>query len=166
MYDRMLVAVDGSPTSASGLGEAIRIAALTGAKVRLVHVLDAWSYTNGFETPVVYCEEVVPFMRKEGSRILDEARKRVLQAGLEVSSLLIEKVTQRVAELVVAQASDWGADLIVIGSHGRRGLDRAMMGSDAEQIVRLASVPVLVVKEAEEAIRKRGQGLSPLLASC
>jgi nucleotide-binding universal stress UspA family protein len=165
MYDRILVAVDGSPASTSGLAEAIRIATSTGAGVRLVHVMDAWSHTNGFETPAVYCEEVLPHMRKEGSRILDDARKRVLEAGLEVSSVLIEKVTQRVAELVVAQASDCGADLIVVGSHGRRGIDRAMMGSDAEQIVRLAPVPVLVVKDSGESARKAGQGLAPAVAN-
>jgi len=166
MYDRILVAVDGSRTSITGLAEAIRIATSTGASVRLVHVLDAWSYTNGFETPAVYCEEVLPHMKKEGSRILDEARKHVLEAGLEVSSVLIEKVTQRVSELVVAQASDCCADLIVVGSHGRRGIDRAMMGSDAEQIVRLAPVPVLVVKDAGESARNAGQGLSSSVASC
>ena len=141
------------------------MARLTGGSVRLVHVLDAWSYTNGFETPTVYCEEVVPFMRKEGSRILDEARGNVLEAGLEVSSVLLEKVAQRVSELVIAQADDWRADLIAIGSHGRRGLDRAMMGSDAEQIVRLASVPVLVARDAEGAGRSK-QGLARSAATC
>ena len=161
MYERILVPVDGSPTSMSGLGEAIRMAALNGASIRLMHVLDAWSYTNGFEPPAVYCEQVLPSMRKGGARILDDARRKVLEAGLAVSTMLVEKVTQRVSELVIAQAHDWCADIIVIGSHGRHGFDRAMMGSNAEEIVRLAPVPVLVVRDAEASDAKRGETLSP-----
>jgi|KBSSwiStaDraftv2_1062776.scaffolds.fasta_scaffold06666_7 nucleotide-binding universal stress UspA family protein len=164
MYKRILVPVDGSPTSMSGLGEAIRLAALTGASIRLMHVLDAWSYTNGFESPTVYREQVLPFMRKEGARILDDASRKVLEASLAVSTVLIEKVTQRVSELVIAQAEDWGADVIVIGSHGRRGFDRAMMGSDTEQIVRLAAVPVLVVRDADDPASKRVQAPLPRAA--
>ncbi|MCE9661692.1 MAG: universal stress protein [Burkholderiales bacterium] len=165
MYKRILVPVDGSPTSMSGLGEAIRMATLAGASLRLMHVLDAWSYANGFETPAIYCEEVLPHMKQEGARILDEARECVLKAGLAVSTVLIEKVTQRVSELVVAQASEWQADVIVIGSHGRHGFDRVMMGSDAEQIVRHAQVPVLVVREPEDAGPKEGRQAARAIAS-
>ena len=146
MYKRILVPVDGSPTSMSGLGEAVRMAALAGAKVRLMHVLDAWAYTSGFETATVYSGEVLPFMRSEGKRILNEARAVATRAGVEVDTVLIEKVAERVCDLVIAHAQNWQADLIVIGSHGRRGVERVVMGSDAEQIVRQAPVPVLVVR--------------------
>ena len=146
MYKRIFVPVDGSPTSMSGLGEAVRMATLAGAKVRLMHVLDAWAYTSGFETAAVYSGEVLPFMRSEGKRILNEARAVATGAGVEVDTVLIEKVAERVCDLVIAHAQDWQADLIVIGSHGRRGVERVLMGSDAEQIVRLAPVPVLVVR--------------------
>lgn len=146
MYRRILVPVDGSPTSRSGLDEAVRMAALTGAAIRLLYVLDPWAHMTGFETPAVYCDEVLPRMRRDGTRLLDEARATVGAAGLTASAVMVEKLAERLCELVVAEARTWQADLIVIGSHGRRGVDRFMMGSDAEQIVRLATVPVLVVR--------------------
>ena len=55
----------------------------------------------------------------------------------------------RVADLVVEQARQWGAELIVLGTHGRRGLGRALLGSDAEQVLRQAPVPVLLVRGGE-----------------
>ena len=57
----------------------------------------------------------------------------------------------RVCDVVVEQAKEFGADLIVLGTHGRRGVSRLLVGSDAEQIVRVAPVPVLLVREASAA---------------
>jgi nucleotide-binding universal stress UspA family protein len=166
MYRRILVPVDGSPTATSGLDEAVRMAAPTGAEIRLLHVVDAWTYSNGFETPAIYCEEVLPRMRREGERILAEARERVTSAGVAVSMVLAEKVAHDVADLVVAEAKEWRADLIVIGSHGRRGFDRFMMGSDAERIVRSAPVPVLVVRNACETVSGRSEPALQQGANC
>jgi nucleotide-binding universal stress UspA family protein len=128
--------------------------------------MDAWTYANGFETPAVYCEEVLPRMRRGGERILAEARERVANAGVAVSVVLVEEVAHPVADLVVAQANEWRADLIVIGSHGRRGFDRAMMGSDAERIVRCAPVPVLVVRDPSESPASPDGEVPRLVASC
>ena len=68
------------------------------------------------------------------------------QRGVPVDTVLIENLDARVAQLVVEHAQAWGADLIVLGTHGRRGLARVLMGSDAEQIARTAPVPVLLVR--------------------
>jgi nucleotide-binding universal stress UspA family protein len=68
-----------------------------------------------------------------------------------VDSLLVECFARRTSEIVCEQAIAWHADLIVVGTHGRRGMRRMMLGSDAEQIVREAPVPVLVVRAPETA---------------
>ena len=81
MYSRILVPVDGSPTLMSGPGEAVRVAKLTGASICLMHVLDAWSHTRGLATPAVYCDEVLPFMKREGMRILEETGALVVRDG-------------------------------------------------------------------------------------
>ena len=145
-YGRILVPVDGGPASARGLLEATRVAALTGGEIRLVHVLDPSAYANGFETSRTYCNEVLPLMRRDGARILEEARAAVLAAGREATTVLVERLAERVCDMVIEQAQQWHAELIVIGSHGRRGWHRALMGSDAEQLMRRSPIPVLVVR--------------------
>ena len=147
-YRSILVPVDGSATSMAGVSEAIRLARLTGGEIRLVHVLDPWLYANGFEAPATYCNEVLPAMRRDGARILDEARAPVVAAGRAVTSTLIEQLAERISDMLLREARQWNADLIVIGSHGRRGWDRTFMGSEAEQVLRRSPVPVLVVRDA------------------
>ena len=146
MYQRILVPVDGSPTSTGGLDEAIRLASLVGAQLRLVHVLDDIVIGSGFETAATYLHDVLPMRRKAGERILEDARTRVASAGLAVDTVLVENVGHRTSEIVVAQANAWHAELIVLGTHGRRGVGRFVIGSDAEQILRMAPVPVLLVR--------------------
>ena len=70
---------------------------------------------------------------------------------MPVETELHDAMTQRVSDVVVDQARSWGAEIIVIGTHGRRGVRRALLGSDAEQIVRLAPMPVLLVRGPGEA---------------
>lgn len=151
MYQRILVPIDGSATSGRGLDEAIKLARLTGAELRLVHVVDELLFATGFETYAAYANDVVPFMRQAGEKILQDGKGRVENAGLKVDTVLFEGVATRLAEVVLDQVGVWSADLVVIGSHGRRGIGRALMGSDAEQVVRTAPVPVLVVRAPESA---------------
>jgi nucleotide-binding universal stress UspA family protein len=151
MYQRILVPFDGSPTSTRGLDEAIRLAAPTGASLRLIYMVDDLLYVTGFESYPVYASEVIPFMRDAGEKILQEGKARVEKAGLKVDTLLLEGVALRLSDAVADQVKAWGADLIVIGTHGRRGVGRMVLGSDAEQIVRTATVPVLLVRAADSA---------------
>lgn len=151
MYQRILVPIDGSPTSNRGLDEAVRLARLTGATLRLVHVLDELVFATGFETGATYTYDILPMLKKTGESILTNGAARVAAAGVPVDTLLMECFAQRTSEVVIAQAQTWNADLIVLGTHGRRGLGRLLMGSDAEQIVRGATVPVLLVRAEEVA---------------
>ena len=145
VYRKILVPIDGSPTSTRGLTEAIRLAQDQGAALRLVHVLDELIVTPGAET-VVYLDNTVDLLRQAGAQILAKAKSLVREAGLEAESVIREIMGGRAAESIVAEADSWGADLIVLGTHGRRGVGRLVMGSDAEEVVRTAQVPVLLVR--------------------
>lgn len=142
MYQRILVPVDGSPTSIGGLEEAIKLAKLTGAGIRLVHVLDRPVVMAG-ET---YTVDIFGIMKEAGEHILQKMKDRVVAAGVAVSTYCSEIMPGRVCDVVTEQAKDFDADLVVVGTHGRRGVGRLLVGSDAEQIARIAAVPVLLVR--------------------
>ena len=133
-YQHLLVAVDGSPTADHAVNEATGLAQATGGRIRLLNVMDPLAHISGFERPDVYSQEVLPRLRQAGEALLRRAQERVAQSGVPVDAVLIENLDARVADLVVEHAQAWGADLIVLGTHGRRGLARVLMGSDAEQI--------------------------------
>ena len=145
-FHQILVPVDGSPTSEKALDEAIRLARLNGARLRLLHVIDELGYVNGFEPAANYLNEIIPLMQQAGEKMLAFYRQKAAAQGIEVDSVLIDEGPGRICDHVAAQAVLANADLIVVGSHGRRGVGRSLLGSDAEQIVRHAPVPVLVVK--------------------
>ena len=151
MYQRILVPYDGSATSSRGLDEAIRLASLTGASIRLLHMIDVLLFATGFESGAVYVGEVIPYMRQAGEAILQEGQSRVARAGVKVETTLVDSITTRLCDAVNEQVDTWGADLVVIGTHGRRGVGRLLLGSDAERIVRTARVPVLLIRAAGSA---------------
>jgi nucleotide-binding universal stress UspA family protein len=85
-------------------------------------------------------------LREGGEAILAQGKAQAVQAGVAAETVLIDTLSARVCDLIVQEARRWGAELIVIGTHGRRGVGRLVMGSDAEQVLRLAPVPVLLVR--------------------
>jgi nucleotide-binding universal stress UspA family protein len=149
MYQKILVPIDGSATSARGLQEAIKLARLTGARLRLLHVVDELALATGLEAATMMTGDMMQLLREGGEKMLAKARARVEKAGIPVDTLLRDSLAGRVCDQVVDQAKAWRADLIVLGTHGRRGVGRMLLGSDAEMIVRLASVPVLLVRGKE-----------------
>ncbi|MFH0131848.1 universal stress protein [Variovorax sp. VaC1] len=141
VYQKILVPFDGSATSAHGLQEAIAIVKLTHGRLRLMHVID--------ELSIVYAgwaTNCMPALRKEALGLLESARQIVQAEGVEVDTVLHDTFEGVVFELIVAEAARWPADLIVIGTHGRRGFDRLTLGSSAENVLRHATVPVLLVR--------------------
>lgn len=143
---QILVPVDGSQTSVKALETAIELARLNRARLRLLYVIDELDYVNGFETAKAYYEQTLPFMHTDGQRLLAQMRSLAEIKGVMCDSVLLESGAERLCDVVAEHARQVHADMIVLGSHGRRGLNRILMGSDAEQIVRRAPVPVLVVK--------------------
>jgi nucleotide-binding universal stress UspA family protein len=144
MYKKILVPIDGSDTAMVGLKEAVKLAKAQGSQLRLFHVVNEfvldYSYGAG-----LYGTNLIESLREGGKKTIQQAEAYVRQQGVAVDSVLLESIGGPAADLIVAQATEWPADLIVMGTHGRRGLRRLAMGSDAEGVVRAATVPVLLV---------------------
>ena len=147
MFERILVPIDGSATSLKGVREAIAVAKLAGARIKLLHVWEPPYLAMGTEAALRRGEDIYNVSRDAGQRVLSEAAASVRAAGIAVDEQLEEHGTKRLCELVATAASEWRASLIVLGSHGRRGLSRMLLGSDAEQILRTAPTPVLLVRD-------------------
>ena len=146
MYQRILVPVDGSPTSNAGLAEAIKLAKLTGAQVYVLHVVDEMPLLMSGDGFAGMPGDVFALLKEAGQTVLDQARRTVHAAGIPVEATLFDSLSGRLRDRVAEQVQAWGADVIVLGTHGRRGVGRMLLGSDAEQIVRTATVPVLLVR--------------------
>jgi nucleotide-binding universal stress UspA family protein len=146
VYSKILVPVDGSGNSLKGLAEALELASALKARIKLLHVVNELILDPAL-TPSVYYERLIEGMRESGNAILANARTIANQRGTDVEVELVESIGGRASDYIVAAAQQWRADLIVMGTHGRRGVSRLTMGSDAELVVRSAPVPVLVVRE-------------------
>jgi nucleotide-binding universal stress UspA family protein len=147
-YKRILVPVDGSSTSKAGLREAISLAKAQGATLQLVHVADQHYLAMMGLDSAAGMSALMETTRSSGKDILRNAQAMARKAGVEAATVLLETMTGPAADPIVKQAKKWRADLIVIGTHGRRGVRKLLMGSDAEQVVRNASVPVMLVRAA------------------
>jgi nucleotide-binding universal stress UspA family protein len=146
MYQKILVPIDGSATAGRGLDEAIELARVGGGQLRLIHVVDELSLALAAGSVAAYSADLWEAQRAAGQEVLAGAHERVRAAGVVCDEVLKESSEGRVPDHVIAEAARWGADLIVLGTHGRRGVGRLFMGSDAESIVRIAPVPVLLVR--------------------
>lgn len=146
MYSKILVALDGSDTSLHALQQAIELARNLSATLRIVHVVDMNWLPLGPEL-AIDIEAISAVRRSAGEKILAAARETAQKAGLEAESTLMETETptQHVAETIAKEASRWPADLVVLGTHGRRGFERMLLGSIAEGMARRSPVPVLLI---------------------
>ena len=153
-YKRILVPVDGSAASNKGMMEAIRLAKGSRARLRLLHVVEEYA---AFSSPEIGVNigPLLDALRRAGRKTLASIGRRARRAGARAETALAENFGARVADIIVAQAKRWRADLIVIGTHGRRGLQRALVGSDAELVVRYSPVPVLLVPARGRASGRR-----------
>lgn len=147
MYQKILLAIDGSSTSNAALKEAIRFASDQGARLRLLHVLD-FSPINWEIEGYIDVSALLDATRRTGERILDQATKQVENAGVAVESVLLECDGKRISTVISETAENWPADLIVIGTHGRRGFSHLLLGSVAEGVLRTATVPILLIRAA------------------
>ena len=151
MYSRLLVPLDGSPTALLALEHAAALARLSGATVVLLHVIEPLRHSTGFERPRVYIEDVRPRFMATGQALLDEAANRLREDGIASETVLLESSTERVSEQIARQAEARQCDLVILGTHGRRGVDRLLLGSDAEQVARTAPEPEKLVREPHSA---------------
>lgn len=145
MYARILVPVDGSPTATAGLREAMRLARGGRATIRLIHVIDRLSLVQAMDpTPMVV--DIMKSLEVSGRSALEEARALVEKAGIAVQVTLKRPARGSVADAIVEETRRWKAELIVMGTHGRRGISRMIMGSTAQGVVASSKSPVLLVR--------------------
>jgi len=146
MFKRILVPLDGSSTSERGLEQAIKLASERRATLYLLHVVDEQVLTQSIDADAATVDSLLGSLRDSGMKILDEAQARARKRRSRSTPVLVENMLRSVADVIVAQARKRRADLIVMGTHGRRGIKRVVMGSAAEGVVRTTPVPVLLVR--------------------
>ena len=148
MFKRILVPIDGSSLSRVGLERAIALAKNQKARLRVMHVVDEQGLIQGME-PTMNISELLDSLVAEGRKILAAAAVTAKKYGVKADTVLHEVLIGRVADRIVREAAKWHADVIVMGTHGRRGIGRLVMGSDAENVLRQSPVPVLLVRGAK-----------------
>jgi nucleotide-binding universal stress UspA family protein len=137
--------MDGSITAERGLREAIGLASEQRATLHLLHVVDDFPQLAGLATASAF-QDTLEHLRRRGESMLHQARSAADAAGVPAESWLRDITTQTVADTIVDEARTSGCDLIVMGTHGRRGVSRLTMGSQAELVLRASPVPVLLVR--------------------
>ena len=150
MYKHILVPVDGSSTSDLAVQEAIKLAANQQAQLRFVHVVEnarVFWYDEGYIDTVILQQTA---LREAGKNILNKAEALASQAGFTPQTTLLDADSERIARVIVEETKRWPADVIVMGTHGRRGFDHLLFGSVAESVLRIAPIPILLIRGAKE----------------
>jgi nucleotide-binding universal stress UspA family protein len=150
MYSRILVPIDGSVTSQRGLEEAMALAKQLGSALHLLNVVDARlliAEVSAHAPP----DQLLDDWRASGGRLVADAAALAQARGLTADSVVRCDPGLRVCDMILQETKTSGAGLIVMGTHGRRGLKRLALGSDAELVLRESPVPVLLVRAAEAA---------------
>ncbi|MBU1426986.1 MAG: universal stress protein [Gammaproteobacteria bacterium] len=149
MYKRIAVAVDGGDPSTIALNEAIKLAKLMNSTLLLLHVCEempvVWNVDGMTSFPM---EDVTRALVESGKQLLHKDKQRATESGIDAETRLVEDYKGRIGAVISQEAEQWLADLLVIGTHGRKGLDHLLMGSVAEGVMRTASMPVLLVRGA------------------
>lgn len=151
MFKRILVPVDGSSPSNEALALARQLVPAAGGAVRVVHVIDHAAYLAGYDPVGGASGALYEAVRSSGTEVLQASLAAARQQGVEADAVLVDRPGTRLGEAVAEAAREWKADLIVVGTHGRSGPSRLLLGSGAEQIIRLAPVPVLVTRATSDA---------------
>jgi nucleotide-binding universal stress UspA family protein len=148
MYQRILVPVDGSPTAERGQREAIALAGGQNTRLLFLYVVDDYTALSEVTSAAGY-DEMLRGLRQYGLDVLARARHAADAASLHAETLLREVTGKRIADVIVEQVGQHHCDLVVMGTHGRRGFSRMALGSAAEEVARISPVPVLLVRLEE-----------------
>lgn len=149
MYRRILVPVDGSDASMRGLTHAVGLATDQKAQLRILHVVDDLMMAPAMMEPTGAADlaYILDSLRAEGKQVLQEAAAVAKKGGARVETAQVESRGRTVSDVILADAKRSKCDVIVMGTHGRRGLNRLLLGSDAERVLRDSPVPVLLTRQ-------------------
>ena len=145
MFQHIPIPVDGSNTSQIAVSKAAGLAKAFGSKVTALYVVDPYPFT-GVGADFAYGQsQYLTAATAEANTALDAAKSALEQAGIPVTTVVGEG--HAVHDGIARAAESSGADLIVMGSHGRRGLEKLVLGSVTQRVLGVAKVPVLVVRD-------------------
>lgn len=151
MISKILAPVDGSSPSMRGLAEATGLVKQVNGTLRILHSVDELMLGD-VPLGTDYYNRWVESVRARGQQILREAQAFCRERNVDAEAILAETVGKRAADIIIDQARQWPADLIVMGTHGRRGINRLLMGSDAELVLQSSPVPVMLVREHQSSV--------------
>lgn len=160
VYTRILVPLDGSETAWNALESALELAVDMAAELRPIYVVDV--PVLAFDSPGFDPTIIRDAYEQEGQRVTAQAETRMKQHGV-AGVARVEEVAgpgEDVAERILLAARDWHADLIVMGTHGRRGLRRLVLGSVAERVLRSTTLPVLLISSGGQAAAQETRAAS------
>lgn len=143
MFQHILLPVDGSETSLLAVDKAAAIAKSFGAQVTAVYVLDPYPFASAGPDFAFGQAQYATALNQEAEDALKTVQARFEQAGVVVSTRIVDAYA--VWKGIIESAEEVGADLIVMGSHGRRGVEKLMLGSVAQRVVSNAGTSVLIV---------------------
>ena len=147
MYQRILVTTDGTKLSKKAVGSAISLAALTGAELVALKVVPRYPqsyFEGGIALATQDIARIEAHWAHEGQMVVDAIAKLAAKKGVKVKALAVKGDV--VSEAVLTTVEKLGCDLVVMASHGRRGIKRVLLGSETQQVLTHAKVPVLVLK--------------------
>ncbi|WP_318569965.1 universal stress protein [Salinigranum marinum] len=152
MYDAILVPTDGSPAAERAVDHAVELATTFGATVHALYVVDVALYSS-LEAGV---DAVIDALEREGESAVEAVETRCAAAGIETET---EVVIGPVHRAIRDYVTEHDIDLVVMGTHGRQGVERFLLGSVTERTVRTSPAPVLTVgPDDEDATAESGSG--------
>ncbi|MDR0250156.1 MAG: universal stress protein [Burkholderiales bacterium] len=147
MYKNLLVATDGSPLSDKAIHQAIDLAVVLKAKIFVFYASPSYplpAYAGGVVYEPISKKEFAAFVTEEAEKILSAAEEKIQKAGLECGRLHVLAATPW--EAILDAAKENSCDLIVMASHGRRGISAMLLGSETQKVLTHSSLPVLVIR--------------------
>jgi nucleotide-binding universal stress UspA family protein len=148
-FQRLLVPIDGSGTAQRGLDQAVALAKACDASLVLLSVVEYYPMMAEVASATAW-EQIGADLLAHHRRVLDDAHAAASAAGVASEAHLEDAAAERVCDVIVNQARAHRCDLIVMGTHGRRGVQHALVGSDAERVLRMAPCPVLMVRAPDD----------------
>lgn len=148
MYKRIMVAIDDSFATSKVLGSAIESARQHGAKLAICHALDETIFSQR-EAAIMLSksvEQVTLNLKESAQEFIGKAADIARAAGVDVETIIVESELGHVADMLADAAAQWQADLLVVGTHSRRGIERLFVGSVAEQLVCKATTSLLLIR--------------------
>ncbi len=144
MFKHILIPVDGSPTSMAAVDKAAGLAKAFGSAATVIYVIDPYPFTGVGADFAYGQDQYLSAATAEANSAIEAARERLAGAGIQAEVRVVE--SHAVWRGILEAADNAGADLLVMGSHGRRGLEKLVLGSVTQSVLSHAKINTLVVR--------------------